>query len=121
MDHLHDSNQHQFEETILKGHNGDTKASPGAGKTATVLRAVRRSVDKQFCILTYNKKLKTDTQLEIDKSGFGSRASVYTYHQFIHYNYDSSVSDDWGIVNVLFKRFGFQFQHSTMKTYRCFA
>ena len=71
----------------------------GSGKTTTILHIAIHYPEDSILVLTYNKKLKLDTQEKLRKLSINN-VRVYTYHGFNLCYYNSRIFDD-GILDTL--------------------
>lgn len=69
------------------------EAVAGSGKTTTALLAAKAHNDKNFLLLTFNRRLSDETKVKIEKLGL-KNIQVYTYHKFASVLYNQVTKDN---------------------------
>lgn len=75
-----------------KGGNLTVVAVAGAGKTTTILLLAKHCPEKQFLVLTYNRRLSDETKCRIKKWNI-TNVEMQTYHGFCTKYYGQSHND----------------------------
>lgn len=73
--------QHHALELFSSGHNVLIDSVAGGGKTTFIIHLARMNHSKSFLFLTYNRRLKEETQSRCDSIGL-TNLKIYTYHGF---------------------------------------
>lgn len=85
---------------IKQGYNIKVDSVAGSGKTTTILHLSDQNRDKNILLLTYNKKLKLETQEKRDKLELFN-LEVHSYHAFGVKYYYHKCHIDSGIIKVI--------------------
>jgi DNA polymerase III epsilon subunit-like protein len=76
------------------GYNIMVNAVAGSGKTTTILQAAKNSPLKKFLVITYNQRLKIETEERCFFSGI-KNVKVFTYHGAANFFYNlKTIRDD---------------------------
>ncbi len=86
--------------SIINGNNLILDSVAGSGKTTTILHIATQNKDKNILLLTYNKKLKLETQERRDKLEL-TNLEVHSYHAFGVKYYSHKCHIDSGIIKVI--------------------
>jgi hypothetical protein len=81
----------------LLGHNLIVDSVAGSGKTTTVLHAAVRYPEKHILMLTYNARLRLETQARVQSLGL-SNLTVHTYHSLGYSYIGSECRTDRGLI-----------------------
>lgn len=71
--------QQAIVDSVINGYNVKVDAVAGSGKTTTALHIAKNCSDKKVALITYNKKLKDETNQKVIDFNFANM-EVYTYH-----------------------------------------
>lgn len=72
----------------------------GSGKTTTNLWIAKNMYDKKILLLTYNRRLRLETQERVEKESINN-LEVHTYHSFAVHYFDKNCFTDDGIEKFL--------------------
>lgn len=91
---------------IQAGHNVVVQAIPGAGKTTQILMLLDRcKKSKNVLILTYNRKLRLETQEKINKlmetKYMENTPTAHTFHSYCQNTYGVKCNTDKGIKKII--------------------
>jgi hypothetical protein len=81
-------------ESLRGGNNVVVNSGPGCGKTTTVLHIVEAFPGAKITCLTYNTKLKEDTDKKAKEYGFSDQLDVDNFHSYAYRNYDKKITKD---------------------------
>lgn len=96
---------------INQGDNVMVNAVAGSGKTTCILLAALAQPHQQFIIITYNRRLKDETQYKCTLLGLDN-VSIYTYHGLAGKCYREQCHDDSDLSIIV--------KNGTKKTLRAF-
>lgn len=85
---------------IKNNYNIVVDAVAGSGKTTTVLHIAKNNPDKNILLLTYNSRLRYETETKKELLNL-TNLYVFTYHAFGYHYYNHSCHTDVGINDVL--------------------
>lgn len=77
-------------------------ASPGSGKTTTILHIAKKNSDLNLLQITYNTMLKNELRTKIKTFGI-KNLEIHSYHSLVYNYYDNEGFDDEHIKKVLIK------------------
>lgn len=99
---LNPSNEQKHIIDLIPSYNIIVDAVAGSGKTTTNIMIAHEYDNYKILILTYNKRLRLETQDRINKLQL-TNCDVHTYHSFIYHIYDteSNEYDDTNMNYVL--------------------
>lgn len=91
---------------IQDGYNVIVQAIPGAGKTTQILMILDRcKKDKNVLVLTYNRKLRLETQEKIDRlmenKYMKNNPTAHTFHSYCQNTYGVKCNTDKGIKKIV--------------------
>ncbi len=86
----------------MKTMNVIVDAVAGSGKTTVVCQAAQTYPQKNFLLLTYNKKLKYESALRVSRCGIDN-VMVQNYHSFCFNKYLVHGNTDQMIIDTLEK------------------
>ena len=86
---------------LFKSNNIVVDSVAGSGKTTTILHIAKHNPDKKILLLTYNKRLKSETRQKVMGLGLDNIIEVHSYHSFGFKYYDDDCCTDAGIITVL--------------------
>lgn len=87
-------------DSISNGNNVILDCIAGSGKTTVALLVAKELKGKKILLLTYNKKLKLETQEKRDKLEL-TNLHVFSYHSFGVKNYSHKCHIDSGLIKVV--------------------
>lgn len=85
----------------IRSNNVKVNAVAGSGKTTTIC-LMARDIKENFLLLTYNKRLKFETQNRVSKNGLAN-IQVHNYHSFCYNKYLVHGNTDQMIIDTLEK------------------
>lgn len=97
---MHEASEEQLNVVkYIDDYNVIVDSVAGSGKTTTVLH-IAKQFDYRILLLTYNKKLRMETNHKKNKFKLDN-LEVHTYHSFCFKYYDNKCSTDYEIINIL--------------------